>query len=141
MFDRYPASFIFTAYGAGNNWAKCYYTETRELIEVVDVMTKEAKSFNCLQRFEIIHSLGGNTRSGSEILLSLKMRNNCPDRIPVTFSVYPSPKVSDVDVEEYNAAISIEIFVISNEALYNIRNNILKHEKAKYAQLNCVLIK
>ena len=78
-------------------------------------------------------------------LLLMKIRDNYPDRITATFSVYPSPKVSDVVVEPYNATLSIhqllensdETFVIDNEALYNISHNILKQQQPKYAELVC----
>ena len=51
-----------------------------------------------------------------------------PDRIMETFSVIPSPKVSDTVVEPYNAVLSFhqlvensdESFLLDNEALYDI---------------------
>ena len=63
----------------------------------------------------------------------MKIKDNYPDRMTATFSIYPSPKVSDV-VEQYNVTLSIhqllensdETVVIENEALYNISHNILK---------------
>ena len=143
-----PDNFVFGASGAGNNWAKGHYTEGAELIdEVVDVIRKEAESCDCPQGFQITHSLGGGTGSGLGTLLLMKIRDNYPDRITATFSVYPSPKVSDVVVEPYNATLSIhqllensdETFVIDNEALYNISHNILKQQQPKYAELNCVI--
>ena len=139
-----PDNFVFGASGAGNNWAKGHYTEGAELIdEVVDVIRKEAESCDCPQGFQITHSLGGGTGSGLGTLLLMKIRDNYPDRITATFSVYPSPKVSDVVVEPYNATLSIhqllensdETFVIDNEALYNISHNILKQQQPKYAEL------
>jgi tubulin beta len=80
-------------------------------------------------------------------LLLLKIRDNYPDRITATFSVYPSPKVSDVVVEPYNATLSIhqllensdETFVIDNEALFSISHNVLKQKEPKYADLNWVI--
>merc|ERR1711933_517491 len=62
------------------------------------------------------------------------------DRILATFSVYPSPKVSDTVVEPYNAVLSShqllenadETFVIDNEALYNISHNVLKQNAPTY---------
>ena len=124
-----PDNFVFGASGAGNNWAKGHYTEGAELIdEVVDVIRKEAEACDCPQGFQSTHSLGGGTGSGLGTLLLMKIRDNYPDRLTCTFSVYPSPKVSDVVVEPYNAILSIhqllensdETFVIDNEALYNI---------------------
>ena len=82
--------------GAGNNWAKGHYTEGAELIDsVLDVVRKEAESCDCLQGFQITHSLGGGTGSGMGTLLISKIREEYPDRMMLTFSVVPSPKVSD----------------------------------------------
>eukprot|EP00494_Astrolonche_serrata_P008049 UN08083 len=39
-------------------------------------------------------------------LLLLKIRDAYPDRITTTYSIYPSPKVSDTVVEPYNAVLS-----------------------------------
>eukprot|EP01083_Nonionella_stella_P197711 726625_1 len=121
--------------GAGNNWAKGHYTEGGEIIdEIMDAIRKEAEAADAVQGFQICHSLGGGTGSGLGTLILLKVRDQYPDRITATFSVYPSPKVSDVVVEPYNAILSIhqllensdETFVIDNEALYNISHNVLK---------------
>ncbi|EPB74378.1 tubulin/FtsZ family protein [Ancylostoma ceylanicum] len=87
--------------GAGNNWAKGHYTEGAELVDnVLDVVRKEAESCDCLQGFQMTHSLGGGTGSGMGTLLISKIREEYPDRIMNTFSVVPSPKVSDTEVDE-----------------------------------------
>merc|ERR1712064_23805 len=67
--------------------------------------------------------------------------------ILATFSVYPSPKVSDTVVEPYNAVLSShqllenadETFIIDNEALYNISHNVLKQNAPTYADLNYLI--
>lgn len=80
--------------GAGNNWAKGHYTEGAELVDsVLDVVRKEAEGCDCLQGFQLTHSLGGGTGSGMGTLLISKIREEYPDRIMNTFSVVPSPKV------------------------------------------------
>ena len=71
------------------------------------------------------HSLGGGTGSGMGTLLIskvsfcifntrfkkdvslLQIREEYPDRIMNTYSVVPSPKVSDTVVEPYNATLSV----------------------------------
>ena len=81
-----------------------------------------------LQGFQLTHSLGGGTGSGMGTLLISKIREEYPDRIMNTYSVVPSPKVSDTVVEPYNATLSVhqlventdETFCIDNEALYDI---------------------
>ena len=89
-----PDNFVFGQSGAGNNWAKGHYTEGAELVDsVLDVVRKEAESCDCLQGFQLTHSLGGGTGSGMGTLLISKIREEYPDRIMNTFSVVPSPKV------------------------------------------------
>ncbi|MGH0168037.1 UNVERIFIED_CONTAM: hypothetical protein FKN15_062585 [Acipenser sinensis] len=103
-----PDNFVFGQSGAGNNWAKGHYTEGAELVDsVLDVVRKEAESCDCLQGFQLTHSLGGGTGSGMGTLLISKIREEYPDRIMNTFSVVPSPKVSDTVVEPYNATLSV----------------------------------
>ncbi|MCJ8734154.1 hypothetical protein PDJAM_G00232160 [Pangasius djambal] len=106
-------SFLSTGQsGAGNNWAKGHYTEGAELVDsVLDVVRKEAESCDCLQGFQLTHSLGGGTGSGMGTLLISKIREEYPDRIMNTFSVVPSPKVSDTVVEPYNATLSVHQLV------------------------------
>ena len=140
-----PDNFVFGQTGAGNNWAKGHYTEGAELIDsVLDVVRKEAEGCDCLQGFQITHSLGGGTGSGMGTLLISKIREEYQDRIIETFSVFPSPKVSDTVVEPYNATLSIhllvdstdEVQVIDNEALYDICFRTLKLTTPTYGDLN-----
>jgi tubulin beta len=59
-------------------------------------MRKESENCDCLQGFQLAHSLGGGTGSGLGTLLISKIREEYPDRIMNTFSVFPSPKVSKI---------------------------------------------
>jgi tubulin beta len=95
-------------------------------------------------------------------LLISKIREEYPDRqfrkkkllffilfhhllgIMMTFSVVPSPKVSDTVVEPYNATLSIhqlventdQTYCIDNEALYDICCRTLKLKVPTYGDLN-----
>uniref|UniRef100_A0AAG5DRS1 Tubulin beta chain n=1 Tax=Anopheles atroparvus TaxID=41427 RepID=A0AAG5DRS1_ANOAO len=140
-----PDNFVFGQSGAGNNWAKGHYTEGAELVDsVLDIVRKEAEGCDCLQGFQLTHSLGGGTGSGMGTLLISKIREEYPDRIMNTFSVVPSPKVSDTVVEPYNATLSVhqlientdETFCIDNEALYDICFRTLKLTTPTYSDLN-----
>lgn len=87
-------NFVFGQTGAGNNWAKGHYTEGAELIDsVLDVVRKEAESCDCLQGFQLTHSMGGGTGAGMGTLLISKIREEYPDRVMSTYSIIPSPKV------------------------------------------------
>ncbi|KVI07773.1 beta-tubulin, partial [Cynara cardunculus var. scolymus] len=118
-----PDNFVFGQSGAGSNWAKGHYTEGAELIDsVLDVVRKEAENCDSLQG------------SGMGTLLINKIREEYPDRMMLTFSVFPSPKVSETVVEPYNATLSVhqlventdECMVLDNEALYDICFKTLK---------------
>ena len=63
---------------------------------VLDVVRKESESCDCLQGFQLTHSLGGGTGSGMGTLLISKIREEYPDRIMNTYSVVPSPKVCSI---------------------------------------------
>ena len=102
-----PDNFVFGQSGAGNNWAKGHYTEGAELVDsVLDVVRKEAEGCDCLQGFQLTHSSGGGTGSGMGILL---IREEYLHRIMNTYSVVPSPKVSDTVVEPYNATLCLTV--------------------------------
>jgi len=140
-----PDNFVYGQSGAGNNWAKGHYTEGAELIEeILDVVRKESEGCDLLQGFQVCHSLGGGTGSGLGTLLMSKIREEFPDRMMCTFSVVPSPKVSDTVVEPYNATLSVhqlvenadEVMCIDNEALYDICFRTLKLQTPTYGDLN-----
>ncbi|XP_033105674.1 tubulin beta chain-like [Anneissia japonica] len=144
----HPDNFIFGQNGAGNNWGKGYYTEGAELIEsILDVVRKETENCDCLQGFQLTHSLGGGTGAGLGTLLLGKIREEFPDRLLTSYSVVPSPKVSNVVVEPYNSTLSVHqliensdmTFCLDNEALYNICTQTLKLPSPTYGDLNLLL--
>ena len=117
-----PDNFVFGQSGAGNNWAKGHYTEGAELVDsVLDVVRKEAESCDCLQGFQLTHSLGGGTGSGMGTLLISKIREEYPDRIMNTFSVVPSPKVSCLWKHKRGSYTSGHFtFKVDNNSIENI---------------------
>ena len=96
--------------------------------------------------FSSLNFLGG-TVSVMESLLISKIKEEYQDRIIETFSVFPSPKVSDTVVEPYNATLSIhllvdstdEVQVIDNEVLYEIFFRTLKLTTPTYGDLNQIV--
>jgi len=140
-----PDNYVFGQSGAGNNWAKGHYTEGAELVDsILDVIRKETESCDVLQGFQITHSMGGGTGAGMGTLIVSKIREEYPDRIMSTYSVVPSPKVSDTVVEPYNATLSVhqlvenadQCFALDNEALYDICFRTLKLATPSYGDLN-----
>ena len=71
-----PDNFVFGQSGAGNNWAKGYYTEGAELVDILlDVTRKETEVCDCLQGYQMVHALGGGTGSGLGTLMINKVKN------------------------------------------------------------------
>ncbi|CAN6846531.1 unnamed protein product [Brassica oleracea] len=157
-------NFVFGQSGAENNWAKGHSTEGAEIIDsVLDIVRKEAENCDCLQGcgfgfcgldawfivfvcFGICRvsgvpfSLGEGTGSGMGTLLISKIREEYPDPMMLTFSVFPSPKVSDTVVEPYNLVFNAdECMVLDNEALYDICLRTLKLSSPSFGDLNYLI--
>lgn len=64
---------------------------------------------------ELMLALGGGTGSGLGALLLSKIKEEYPDRMLATFSVYPSPKVSETVVEPYNAVLSTNTLIDNSD--------------------------
>lgn len=142
-----PDNMVFGANGTGGNFAKGYYTEGAEYAEeILDIVRKEVEDCDNPQGFHLFQTMGGGCGSGLGTLLLMKLRDQYPDQMFSTFSVFPSPKVSDTANEPYNAVLAssqlIEYadmtYVIDNEALYNISSNVLKVAEPKYTDLNSI---
>ncbi|KAJ3899592.1 beta-tubulin 2 [Lentinula edodes] len=145
-----PDTYVTGDPGAGNNWAKGFYTEGAELIDsLLDTIRKQGEACDALQGFQLIHSLGGGTGSGMGSLLLSKLREEYPDRMLATFSILPSPKVSETVVEPYNAMLSVHQLLdtsdlticIDNDALYNITSGTLKIKSPAFPDLNELVAK
>ena len=89
-----PDNFVFGQSGAGNNWAKGHYMEGAERVDaVLEVVRKKCEKFDCLQGFQLTHSLRGGTGS-----------------------------VSETVVEPYNATLSVHQLVKNTDETYCIDN-------------------
>ncbi|ONM10945.1 Tubulin gamma-2 chain [Zea mays] len=120
----HPDNFVFGQSGVGNNWAKGHYTEGTELIDsVLDVVRKEAENCDCLQGFQVCHSLGGGTPpkgttawapppKPSDDGSGAKQREMggdddgapCPSPDPVIGRVLQAPKLREFTLAELRAA-------------------------------------
>ena len=66
-----------------------------ELVDqAMDCIRKEMEGCDFSQGIQICHSLGGGTGSGLGTLIMIKLRDEFPDKLLSSYSVTPSPKVS-----------------------------------------------
>ena len=104
-----PDNFEFGRTGAGNNWAKGRYSEAAELIDsVLVVVRKEADSRDCLQGFQLCHSLGGGTGSG---MGALRSAGSTPIASRRRSQSLCRPQVTDTVVEPCVAVLSFHRLV------------------------------
>nr|WQF63279.1 tubulin beta-5 [Lygus hesperus] len=134
--------------GAGNNWAKGMYTEGAELAaQALDLIRHLVEACDCLQGFQVVHSLGGGTGSGTGCHIVEKVKQEYPDRVICTYSVMTSPKVSEVVVEPYNNVLGFshlidhtdQCYCLDNEALYHITTKTLNLKFPTTGDLNHII--
>ncbi|KAF7418466.1 hypothetical protein HZH68_001119 [Vespula germanica] len=103
-----PDNFVAGEAGTSNNWAKGYYTEGAELTDkALDLVRKEAESCDLMQGIQLVHSLGGGTGGGMGSLLLQKLKEEYVDRILKSYIILPTPKMSNIIVESYNATLKL----------------------------------
>ncbi|XP_016965678.1 tubulin alpha-4 chain [Drosophila biarmipes] len=141
----HPEQLISGKEDAANNYARGRYSIGKEVIDrVTSRLQKIAEQCDSLQGFLIFHSLGGGTGSGFTSLLVERLSTDYSKKCKLDFAVYPSPKVSTAVVEPYNALLTTHstmdhsdcVFMVDNEAIYDICNNNLGVDRPAYMNLN-----
>lgn len=130
-----------------NNWAAGFYPEDRNLIETIkEIIRKETELCDMLSGFHLFHSLGGGIGSGLGCLILKELRDEYPEQVLSTFSIFPSKKIDDSNYSRqlYNSILSLnqlnqtadEIFYFDNEELYEICFHKLKIYTPAFYDLN-----
>ncbi|XP_073839146.1 alpha-Tubulin at 67C [Musca autumnalis] len=141
----HPEQLISGKEDAANNYARGHYSIGKEVIDNVTTrIQKIAEQCDGLQGFLIFHSLGGGTGSGFTSLLMERLSMEFSKKCKLDFAVYPSPKVSTAVVEPYNALLTTHstlehsdcVFMVDNEAIYEICKNSLNVDRPDYRNLN-----
>ncbi|XP_003741240.1 tubulin alpha-8 chain [Galendromus occidentalis] len=141
----HPEMLITGKEDAANNYARGHYTVGKELIQAtLDRLQKMADQCDGLQGFLIFHSFGGGTGSGFTSLLMQSIAQDFGKKCRLGFAIYPAPQVSTALVEPYNSVLTTHatlehadcVFMMDNEALYNICRRNLGVERPDYTNLN-----
>ncbi|KAL7672190.1 hypothetical protein ACOME3_007084 [Neoechinorhynchus agilis] len=107
-------------------------------------MRRLAEQCSALQGFILFHSFGGGTGAGFSSLLMERLSLDHPKQSKLEFAVYPSPRISSCVVEPYNSVLvthsTLEhsdcVFIMDNEALFNICRNKLQIELPSFVNIN-----
>uniref|UniRef100_A0A1B0FPT3 Tubulin alpha chain n=1 Tax=Glossina morsitans morsitans TaxID=37546 RepID=A0A1B0FPT3_GLOMM len=141
----HPEQMISGKEDAANNYARGHYSIGKEIIDNVTTrISKISEQCDGLQGFLIFHSLGGGTGSGFTSLLIERLTSDYSKKCKLDFAVYPSPKISTAVVEPYNALLNTHstlehsdcVFMVDNEAIYEICKNSLHVDRPDYRNLN-----
>ncbi|BET01462.1 Hypothetical protein NTJ_14273 [Nesidiocoris tenuis] len=130
---------------AASNFARGYYSVGNELSQIcLDRIRRAAEACERPQGFFFFRSFGGGTGSGFQANVLDKMRRDYGKISILEFGVYPSPRVSCLIVEPYNAVLTTHStlnnmdvsFLFDNEALYDICARNLDVNSPTYTNLN-----
>lgn len=127
-----PENIIGNDEGSGNCYAKAFHTEGPDLADrCLETVRKELEQAHALQGLQFVHSVSGGAGSGLTGLL-MKTLYDYLDKagkcIMQAFTLCPSPGVSDMVTEQYNAALGLQdlleytdqVFFFDNAALTEI---------------------
>eukprot|EP01083_Nonionella_stella_P005935 17124_1 len=154
-----PNDMCFGASGCAGGgtfaWAKKWIridANGAELInEVLEVIRKQTEHCDCLQGFQLMHSISSSTGGGMGTVLLTKLSDLYKRPLKTTFSVFPSHSPTDDGVESCHSLLSLHkmmeswsltsdiTHVLDNEAVYNIAHNVLKQQTPTYADLNWII--
>ncbi|KOB65020.1 hypothetical protein OBRU01_18660 [Operophtera brumata] len=141
----HPTSLLTGKEDAASNFARGYFGIGREMIDVaLNRIRIVAEECNCLQGFIIFRAFGGGTGSGFTALLLEAMSKEYGKLTKIEYAIYPSPKISPIIVEPYNAVLTSHAcmdtedvcFIFDNEALYDILSRLLDVPRPTYTNLN-----
>ncbi|XP_023563575.1 tubulin alpha-8 chain-like isoform X1 [Octodon degus] len=141
----HPDQLISGKEDAANNYACGHYTVGKEIIDVVmEQIRKVTDHCSDLQGFLIFNSFGGGTGSGFTSLLMEQLSVEYSKKSKLEFVIYPSPRVSTAVVEPYNSILTTHstlehsdcVFMMDNEATFDICNRHLDIERPTYSNLN-----
>ncbi|XP_071550920.1 tubulin alpha chain-like [Panulirus ornatus] len=130
---------------AANNYARGYYTVGKEKINnVLNCIRRMVEGCSRFEGFMIFHSFGGGTGSGFTTLLMEMLSVEYARKNKLEFVIYPAPRISTAVVEPYNSVLATHltlehadcVFLVDNEAIYDICQKKLDIDCPKYTDLN-----
>uniref|UniRef100_A0A182MUA2 Tubulin alpha chain n=1 Tax=Anopheles culicifacies TaxID=139723 RepID=A0A182MUA2_9DIPT len=141
----HPNSLLTGCEDAASNFGRGHYRLGQTMIEpAMDRIRKLCEHCSSLQGFMMFHSVGGGTGAGLGTLMLERLGEDFGKTSRIEFDIFPSPKVSPVIVEPYNAILASHVamehsdctFVLDNEALYDVCDRNLNVREPTYTNLN-----
>lgn len=129
-----PDSYLLCNTRTDNNWAKGFFQVGAQMNEMImDQIRKYAEYCDSLVGFQTLHAIGAGTGSGLGSFILSKIKEEYPDKISTTISLFPSSRSSSssIVVEPYNAILALnslaeyadQTLVFDNEAIEDYLTN------------------
>eukprot|EP00930_Biecheleria_cincta_P077372 TRINITY_DN64653_c0_g1_i1.p1 TRINITY_DN64653_c0_g1~~TRINITY_DN64653_c0_g1_i1.p1 ORF type:complete len:524 (-),score=84.47 TRINITY_DN64653_c0_g1_i1:144-1715(-) len=146
-----PDNIIGNDESSGNCYAKAFHTEGPDLADrCLEHVRKEVEKCNCLQGVQFTHGASGGTGTGLTGLVMKTLRDyldKASKCVMQSFCVAPSPNISDLVLEPYNAALCFQdlleytdqVFLFDNQALSEVCQKALELDMPKMSNLNDVV--
>lgn len=134
--------------GAGNNWAHGYYIANRFKEDTMDIVRREAESCECIEGFNLMHSVAGGTGSGFGSMMLESIRDQFPKKVITAYSVLPANEEgSDVVVQPYNTVLTLNyinkysdcVIVMDNHALGQVSFDSSRTKNVNFNILNTLV--
>jgi len=94
------------------NYGKGYYGDDDNFIDcAMEAIRKESELCDSIDGFMMMHSISGGTGSGFGSLLTLKLKEEFPDKILQSVTLFPSFDDSEKIISPYNAMLSLNSLV------------------------------
>ncbi|KAK8838894.1 hypothetical protein M9Y10_032936 [Tritrichomonas musculus] len=112
--------------------------------KIFEYIRKEVEACNSLQGFQICHSMAGGTGSGLSSYIINQIKDEYPDRVIMSHSIFPSFLIDDFVCQPYNFVLSMptminsvdEVICFDNEAITKTCTNYDKISNLSYGDLN-----
>ncbi|XP_023173598.1 tubulin alpha chain [Drosophila hydei] len=144
-----PHTLITGKDDSGSNFARGYNLMASELLDrTMNAIRRVAERCRSLRGFLVFRAIGGGTGSGLGTRIMEQLVQDFGRKVTVIeFLVYPSPSISPVIVEPYNALLAAHFsmdcadvsFIVDNEALYDICASTLNVPAPTYTNLNRII--
>ncbi|XP_050082248.1 tubulin alpha chain-like [Anopheles aquasalis] len=141
-----PSTLLTGNEDAASNYGRGHYRLGQSLIEpMIDRVRQLCENCSSVQGFMMFRSIGGGTGAGLGTLLQERLDQEFSGKVSrFEYDIFPSPKLSPVIVEPYNAVLASHVsmehsdcaFMLDNEALYEVCDRGLRVPEPTYTNLN-----
>lgn len=141
----HPDQLIHGISDSSNNYGRAHNGISYKLLEqVLEQVRKQVELCSGLQGILFTHSIGGGTGSGFFTLLTEHLNHIYRKTFKFDLSLFPSPNLSNILVEPYNALLAtsmsltdIELgFIMDNEAVFDILKVKLGVQRPSFGHIN-----